>query len=482
MWKSLIALGMLASSASAMAQTHQLKIDDCHIDGIKEQIKCGTLTVPENYNKPDAVKIDVNFTVLPAIDNSSNKVPLMFLAGGPGQAATELSAMLRRNYYEIRKTRDIVLVDQRGTGKSNPLLCDNEAFKATNVYTMSSSDYNIDEIHSCLAEFKQDLSQYNSENAIRDFDAVREALGHQQINIYGGSYGTRAALVYMRLFPQNLKSVVLDSVGPIEVPIGPFGQSAARSFSLLIENCHKDAECKKAFPNLEQEYQQVFERLVKSPIEIAIPHPRLGTEVKFLIDAEKFVSTLRLQLYSMGQRTLVPLVINQAYKGNFMPFAGLVAMNDEEQAKGSLYFGLTLNIVCNEDFPLVDENAWLADADNSFGRNISHRAWRLACPVWPKYRPDAEFYQSVTADIPTLILSGNLDPVTPPANGDKSDATLPNSKHIVVKNAAHIVANTDCGVGVVAQFLDSLDVSSLDEECLAEIPDESFMTSLNGNM
>lgn len=147
-----------------------------------------------------------------------------------------------------------------------------------------------------------------------------------------------------------------------------------------------------------------------------------------------------------------------------------------------MYFGLTLNIVCNEDFPLLNENDWNADADNTFGRNVSHRVWRLACPLWPKYRPSSEFYQPVTADIPTLVLSGNLDPVTPPSNGEKSDATLVNSHHIVVKNAAHIVASSDCGVDVVNQFLTELKPDQLDEKCLTEIPDESFMTSLNGNI
>ncbi|WP_448211351.1 alpha/beta fold hydrolase [Colwellia sp. MEBiC06753] len=478
----LLGLALLLITPAKAAEPYPLIFDDCHLDGIREQVKCGKLTVPENYQQPEATTIEINFAVLPAIDSAQNKSPLMFLAGGPGQAATELAPMIRRNFYEIRKTRDIILVDQRGTGQSSPLLCDNNALNIKDVYQMSSTEFDVDEIHQCLSEFKQELGQYNSENAIRDFDAVRAALGYEQINLYGGSYGTRAALVYLRLFPENLASVVLDSVGPIEVPIGPFGQSAARSFNLLVENCAAEPACHQAYPNLANEFQEVYSALAAKAKTITIAHPRLGTPTDFVVDVEKFVDTLRMQLYSMPMRTIVPLVIHQAYLGNYMPLAGLVAQNDSEHQAGGIYSGLTLNIVCNEDFPRISPSAWQQDGDNNFGRKISHRGWQLACPLWPKYQVADEFYQPVTAKVPTLILSGNLDPVTPPSNGEYANKTLVNSRHIIIKNAAHIAASSECAVGLVNQFIDTLDLAALDETCLTELPDESFMTSLNGNM
>ena len=482
MWKKIVTLVLACTSLSVMAQTPtNLALENCHIDGIKSKVRCGTLSVPEDYQQPQGTKIDINVVVLPAIDKNTEKEPLMFLAGGPGQAATELAAHLRRVFYEVRKQHDIILVDQRGTGQSSPLLCDENIFEAENIYGMSAESFTVDQVKQCLAEMQQNMSQYNSENAIRDFDAVRAALGYEKINVYGGSYGTRAALVYLRLFPESLNSVILDSVGPIEVPIGPFGQSSARSFELLLENCQAQQACSSAFPNLKEEYQTVYNKLQQAPVSVTIPHPRLGTPTTLLIDNDKFINTLRLQLYSMETRTIVPLVVHQAFLGNYLPFAGLLASQDQKESKGGMYFGLTLNIVCNEDFPLVNDFAWQQDADNSFGANTSHKIWRKACPVWPTYQPSAEFYQPVTANVPTLILSGNLDPVTPPANGDKSDATLPNSRHIVVKNAAHIVAGNDCAVGIIREFIENKDLESLDQSCLQELPDETFMTSLNGN-
>jgi pimeloyl-ACP methyl ester carboxylesterase len=473
-WMSMPLLCLLLSIC-AHSEEQQFALENCHVDGVKAQIKCGKLQVPENYNKANGEQISINFVVLPAIDNSDNKTPLMFLAGGPGQAAAELASDLRRVFNEVRKTRDLILVDQRGTGESHPLQCEDAIEQ--DIYALTPEDFSAQDIKDCLAGFSGDLSQYNSENAIRDFDAVRAALGHKQINIYGGSYGTRAGLVYMRLFPESLRSVVLDSVGPIEVPIGLFGQSSARSFNLLLENCKKELSCQQAYPELEKEFNTVITRLEQTSAEVSIAHPRLGTQTRFVISKAKFLGTLRMQLYSVATRSLVPLVIHQAYLGNYMPLAGLVAQTEGGQG---IYMGLLFNIACNEDYPRISVTDFKQDANNNFGGDDSHFGFKMACPLWPQYRPSEAFYQTVTADIPTLILSGNLDPVTPPSNGEYSAKSLPNNHHIVVKNAAHTVAMSTCASDIINEFLSSLKPKELDESCLEDVPSESFMTNLNG--
>lgn len=472
-----IALMILAISFTAYSDEQSFTLENCHVDGVKAQVKCGKLQVPENYSKSDGGKISINFVVLPAIDNSDNKTPLMFLAGGPGQAAAELASGLRQVFNEVRKTRDLILVDQRGTGQSHPLQCE-EAIEQ-DIYTITPEEFSAQDIKDCLASFSSDLSLYNSENAIRDFDAVRVALGHKQLNIYGGSYGTRAGLVYMRMFPESLRSVVLDSVGPIEVPIGLFGQSSARSFNLLLENCQKELSCHKAYPELELEFKALLARVAQASVQVNIAHPRLGTQTKFVISEAKLLGTLRMQLYSVATRSLVPLVIHQAYLGNYMPLAGLVAQSEGGQG---IYLGLLFNITCNEDFPRISDTDFEQDANNNFGGGDSHFGFKMVCPLWPQYRPSETFYQPVTADIPTLILSGNLDPVTPPSNGEYSANTLPNNHHIVVENAAHTVAMSTCASDIINEFLTSLKPNELDESCLDDVPRESFMTSLNGGV
>ena len=472
-----IPLLILLLSFNAYSEEQPFMLENCHVDGIKAQVKCGKLQVPENYNKVNGEQISINFVVLSAIDDSDNKTPLMFLAGGPGQAAAELAAGLRGVFNEVRKTRDLILIDQRGTGNSHPLQC--EETLNQNIYTIIPEDFSEQEIKNCLASFTGDLSQYNSENAIRDFDAVRAALGYKQINIYGGSYGTRAGLVYMRMFPDSLRSVVLDSVGPIEVPIGLFGQSSARSFNLLLENCKKEVNCQQAYPDLEQEFKAVIARLAKAPAKVNIAHPRLGIQTQFVISKAKLLGNIRMQLYSVTTRSLVPLVIHQAYLGNYMPLAGLVAQSEGGQG---IYLGLLFNITCNEDFPRISAADFEQDANNNFGEGDSHFGFKMVCPIWPQYRPSEDFYQTVTADIPTLILSGNLDPVTPPSNGDYSAKSLPDSHHIVIENAAHTVAMTTCASDIINEFLTSLKTKELDESCLEDIPTESFMTNLNGGV
>jgi len=481
-WQSLFrasllisAIGLSQGSWAETSDTQQLSLKSCHVDGIRQQVQCGTLVVPENYAKADGVKIAINFVVLPAIDNSKDKQPLMFLAGGPGQAATELASHIYRGFNEIRKTRDLLLIDQRGTGKSSPLQCDDPL--ELDPYTSVPEDFSITDIEQCLSQLSGELSQYNSENAIRDFDAVRAALGHPQVHIYGGSYGTRAGLVYMRLFPESLKSVTLDSVGPIEVPIGLFGKSAEQSFVKLLDNCQNDLICAKQYPKLAQEFAELSAKLALAPVTVEIAHPRLGTNTAFTISHDKFISTLQMQLYSMQTRSLVPLLIHQAYVGDYKPLAGLIAQSEGGMG---IYIGLHFNIVCNEDFPKISASMRAADADNNFAQDMSLAMVAKACSVWPTYQPSSDFYQSVSADIPTLILSGALDPVTPPSNGEKSHAHLPNSHHIIAKNNAHIVASTPCGVNIVNEFLATQEPTELDVSCLAEIPDESFMLGLNG--
>ena len=474
-WKNLLALSLLSLTATSWANDSKLTLENCHLGEIRSQVQCGKLEVPENYQQPDGDKIAVNFAVLPAIDDSEYKAPLMFLAGGPGQAAVELATGLNRVFRDVRKTRDIILVDQRGTGKSSPLSCEFEA--VDNVYSALPDALTPQEVKDCVAQFKGDVTQYNSENAIRDFDAIRAALGHEKLNIYGGSYGTRAGLVFMRMFPESLESVVLDSVGPIEVPIGMFGQSGARSFNLLIDNCKNSESCHKAFPNLADEFQAVKVRLAKEPASIDILHPRLGTPTKLVIDETKFTGNLRFQLYGMEGRSMVPLVIHQAFLGNYQPLVGLMARTEGEQL---VYTGLLFNIVCNEDMPRLSVADKAADANNNFDGKDSQLAWDMVCPFFPKYRPSEGFYQSVTADIPTLILSGNLDPVTPPSNGEYSAKTLPNSHHIIVENASHTVAMSTCASDIIQEFLTSKTPKKLDESCLKDIPQETFMTSVNG--
>jgi hypothetical protein len=256
-----------------------------------------------------------------------------------------------------------------------------------------------------------------------------------------------------------------------------FSQSVARSFNLLLEHCQQEEVCQQAYPNLADEFKALISRLDNKPVSLTIPHPRLGTPTTFVISKGKLLGTLTQQLYSVSARSLVPLIIHQAYLENYAPLAGIIAMSEGGMG---IYVGLLFNITCNEDFPRITDELFVKDADNNFGGDNSQQGFKMVCPLWPQYRPSEDFYQSVTVDIPTLILSGGLDPVTPPSNGEHSAKSLPNSHHIIVDNTSHIVTTSTCGIDIVNEFLTSLKPKELDETCLEEVPAESFMTSLNG--
>ena len=454
-----------------------LTLAPCHVDKIERQVLCGTLSVPQDYQHPTATHINLNVTVLPAFNNSQNKSPMLFLAGGPGQAATTLASVIQSSHYEVLKNRDIILIDQRGTGKSSPLTC--EDIEETGTYGLISSDYDMPKLVSaCLGDITQDLSQFSSQNAIRDFDAVRQALGHEKVNLYGGSYGTRAALIYMRMFPETLSAVVLDAVSPIETPIGLFGQSSARAFNLMIKDCKADLACFTAFPNLETQFKALLKRVEDNPISITISHPRLTVPTVLKVDREKLISTVRFQLYSPRTRVLTPFVISEAEKGNYLPFSGMLALSE---------FGLEINtplmmnIVCSEDIPRISAQQSFNDSNNNFGQGLSLQGFKRVCDHWPTYKINSAFEQPVISDIPTLILSGRLDPVTPPSNGETVHSNLSNSAHIVVENTAHIVAGNGCSGKIIAGFLDDKQPDLVDGSCLENIPPMPFITNINGN-
>ncbi len=472
-------------NANPLVNVSNLLLEDCHLEGIKAQLSCGYLTVPENYTlKPSSglidnkvTTIDIAFVVLPALDPSTKKSPIMLLTGGPGQAGVELAAQINYALADLGKSRDIILIDQRGTGKSHPLACTPEV--ELDPYSQASQLLAPQELEDCLAALTGDLRQYNTENAIRDFDAVRAALGYQQVNLYGVSYGTRAALTYMRMFPQAIRSVVLDGVIATGQPIGLFGQSTEQSFNLLLANCQKNSACQQAYPDLAKEFSQVNEQLAQSAVTVDIPHPRLGTRIQLVMDQAKFIHIINQQLYSADMRSLLPLAIHQASLGNFLPLVGLLAARGEQQ---KIYQALYFNIVCNEDFPRITPQDFVQDADNGFAGNLLQLPLQEVCPLWPKYQVSNDFTHLIKAKLPTLLLSGELDPVTPPSQGEKVAQQLTNSLHISVKNTGHGVVMSTCAIDIMKMFLDDLLVKPLDISCLEKVPEMSFITSLNGGI
>lgn len=479
-------LALLATSLalSAQAQTDPapqaataLETEQCYLKGISEQVQCGTLQVPENYEQSDGKKIGIHFAVLPAISENKRPDPLLILAGGPGQAATDLAQMIDRIFTSVRQQRDILLIDQRGTGKSNPLQCD-----MTHVEELVKADDDIDlaqVARDCLAQYENqhDLTQYHTVNAIRDFEAVRKALGYQQVNLYGGSYGSRAGLVYLREAPESVRAAVLDALAPVQVVVGPFGRHGAASFDKLLANCAASPACSEAFPRLDETYQQLMATLEQNPVPLTVRDPLTNEPVDILVTAGRLSSVLRVGLYHPTTRQMLPFVIQRTAEGDYMPLMGLFGST---MAQSELYMGLMLSVLCSEDLPRATPELLAADGDNTFIGSRTGDAFVEMCSVWPTAERPASWFAPVVSDTPTLLLSGELDPVTPVAWGEEAAATLSNSRHLVAPRGAHTIVGHTCANKLAAQFIKDLDLDALDASCLDQQQAQPFILNSNG--
>ncbi len=473
---SLLLLATIYPQPSAARDLSSL--EKCHVNGLKEKVLCGTIEVAENKAKPEGTKVPLNIVVLPAVQKSPQTDPLLFLAGGPGQAATDLASLVNHTFKTVRNQRDIVLVDQRGTGKSNPLQCEpNE--QMLNDFSINDETYDlVSDIKQCAESFAEyDLAQYTSEAAIHDLEAVRNHLGYPKVNIYGGSYGTRAGLLYMRMYPESIRSVILDSVAPPQVVVGPFGVFGHRAFELMLEDCQQQKSCAQAFPDLAEQYQDLVSKLLQQPQMLSVRDPRTFEQKDFLLTASKLGNTIRSALYSTTTRRILPLMIAKAANGDIAPLAGLASA---VSGQGGMYIGLTFNILCSEDMPRATEVLLAKDAANPFIGDRQTKIFKQACSVWPRYAVDEAFATPVVSEIPTFILSGHLDPVTPPEWGDLAAETLNNSRHFVVKSGSHTPIASSCANKLAAEFIENLDLNAIDDTCLQEESKPLFMTNVNG--
>ena len=240
------------TTALALPDSNQIEFSNCMLSlpgtNLTATARCGSYDVAENPSKPDGRKINLNIAIAPATGKTTEPDPVFFFAGGPGQAASETWVMLRSTLSKIRKTRDIVMVDQRGTGKSNKLACESEVEEDLN----QEIDLELirTETEKCLAELDGDPRFYTTSIAMADYNAVRQAMGYDQINIMGVSYGTRAAQVYLRLFPETVRTVTLDSVVPMQLALGQeHAPMLDASVKAVFADCAGDEACNTLYPH-----------------------------------------------------------------------------------------------------------------------------------------------------------------------------------------------------------------------------------------
>ena len=462
----LLALTLTACAIGGQAEARQpaIPLATCRLNG-GVMAQCGELLVYEDRAAAAGRQIALNIAVVPAT-GSSNVVeddPLFLLAGGPGQAAVETFPLALSVFADVNLNRDIVLVDQRGTGESNGLNC--EVLEDETLPADLPDEQQIALLDQCRVDLAEraDLSLYTTDDFVADLDDVRAALDYDTINLYGASYGTRAALTYMRRFPERVRSVVLDSVaGPELVLFLQMPQDGQRALDLLFDRCAADADCNEAFPNFRAEYEAVLAQLA-TPQPVTVADPLSNKPLEFQLDRDFLSQLVFNSLYSAEFQGLLPLLVHHAHEtGDYAP---LIVQGLAISSSAGLYPGLLYAVACSEDAPLIDPaEAESIRAGTSFGDFATR--FQTICANWPRAEIAADFRDPLQSDIPTLLLSGGADPVTPPEYAAQVAAGLSNSRHIVVPGFGHGVIGVGCMPNLVAEFVRATDTAALDAACL----------------
>lgn len=435
---------------------------------------CGTLDVWEDRQAQSGRKISLKIVVLPALKQDPAPDPLFFLAGGPGQGAAEMAGDLQTPFHRIETDRDIVLVDQRGTGKSNPLDCKPSE-------NNESSTALVDRLPECLASYKDkaDVTKYTTPIAMDDLDDVRRFLGYSKIDLYGGSYGTRAAIVYAQRHRDATRAVILDGVFPTDAHMPLYiARDAQRSLDLLFQDCEKDAACARRFPNLRERFKNLLARLDAHPQKIHYVNPRTGVEQDLDVKHNTLSAVLHASLYSPLTASLVPLLIEQAEKGNFTGFLALGSAYDPIAENMAL--GMQFSVLCSEDAPHVEPAAVAREAAGTFVGSAMADMRLKGCANWPRAKMDPEYFTNAPSDVPALILSGQLDPITPPVWGQEVASQWKNSRHIVVPATGHGTWTSGCVMKLMAQFLNDGSAANLDPSCVDKVKRPPFFVGPSG--
>lgn len=419
--------------------------------------RCGTVRVPENRQRPSGRQIELRVTILPATGDRS-RPPLFPIAGGPGGSVHGQLSFYLGEGVAYRQRREIVLVDQRGTGSSNPLICPDIITEP--VYTDMFQPANVARCRRQLAR-RADLRHYGTDAAVADLDAVRAALGFDRISLSAASYGTTAALRYIATHPDRVHAAILAGAAPpVAMPPREHAVAAQRALDLLLAECAADTACRTAFPNMADDLERALALRTR-----AAPSP------------ERFMEALRSLMYSPTGGRRVPYILHRAARGDLSAFD---AATDPGSSASTFADGLYLSITCAESLALMDyPRASAASRVTRFG-DYRLRVQRAACRQWPAARVPSTHLAPIVADVPVLFLSGNLDPVTPPQWAAETARMLPNARQLLIPAASHTVAglsNLDtCYDPLMIRFLDTGSHRDLDPSCLADMRPPPFAT------
>ncbi len=469
-----IILPACTSGADSSTDPESVPLSDCILSspGVNDPVdaRCGSLMVAEDPSDPQSRMISLQIAVVPAIARSPEPDPLFILAGGPGQAITEAFPAMYNTLFRIHETRDIVLVDQRGTGMSNPLRCldpEDETLQEEEAIRL---------LKECPEKLDADLRFYTTNIAMQDLDRVRSALGYPSINLYGASYGTRAALVYLKLFPDRVRSIVLDAVvDPGFIIYEDAARDGQQALELFFARCETEESCNTTFPNLRQEFDGLLQRAEETPVQVSIAHPVTGKPLELTLTKDSFANIIFNTLYVPDLVAMLPLAIHQAYaEENYAPL-----VTQSYLADAGIYEGMFYAVACTEDAPLLPAETIDQQSEEDLFA-VSAKTFREVCEAWPQREPPEVIHAPVSSDVPVLMLSGEADPITPPWHAEQLAQSLDNDVHLIFDEMGHGNSSSQCAARIMDQFIDEASIANLETDCVEAVEPPPFFVDFSG--
>ncbi len=462
---------LVAMLACGAAPAPQVDLVPCALPELDTPARCGEMQVPENPELPQGRKLTIAFAVLPATGTRALPDPIVPLMGGPGEDALSAAGVMAERLRGLRRERDLLLVDQRGTGKSAALRC--------RLHDPGDAGKNLRDlmppaaVDACARELAQgaDLTQYTYLHFARDLEAVRRALGYGRLNLFAGSYGTRAAQVVVRAYPDSVRTTYMGSVVPIDV-VTPLTMAKASQamFEATLDACAAEGACHAAFPRLREEFDETLKALDGGAVRVAVP----GSSTVAPLGRGRYVEWLRSRLYRPSTAAQLPWLIHQAHAGNWTPVVdGILAQAREVDA--AYGFGLFFSITCAEDVAFLFEGEIAAASDGTFLGDYRVRQQQAACEHWPRALLPKGYRDAVQSPAPAMFVSGDMDAASPLWFTGRVAPGFANRIEVVSRGQGH-TEWSDCIGSLYEEFVRSGTAEGIDPSTCPAVPRPPFRT------
>lgn len=477
-WFAVLAALLMAAPSSRA----EIEFKPCYVTGSAGngnlQAQCATWQRPLNPDDVDSPQVELFVTKLESTALTPAADAFTLINGGPGASSIEMMVDLAPVLQAFTRERDVVVIDQRGTGDSAPMICQ----ALTDSTEILDAAQTIELTQDCIDKLPYDPRYFSTAVAVEDLEALRIALNYEQLSVYGVSYGTRVALQYMRTYPESLRSVVIDGVVPPTEVLGEnIAVNSQRTLDALFSRCLQQPDCGGRFPNLQADFARLSDTLRNNPVTMNIQHPVTGVPTEVEVSYGHLAVWIRLALYAPATSALIPLIINEAANAqNYLPIAAS-ALRMLHQLNDSMNYGMHNAVVCTEDAPFFDDST--VDFERLEATYLGREMYdtlKTMCSTWPAGVIDKDMKQPLVSSVPTLVLSGEYDPITPPEYGDAVMPGLANAKHVIAPGQGHGTIAQGCIPRLILEFVESADPGSVDASCVQHLGSYPFFVDLMG--